>query len=182
MCFRSPKSLCRVYQGCRHKLHFCGGCSSWVNKRCIGISGPLTPDLSFRCKRWTGQARPVDGRLMIQFTAGREKLDVVSSFCYLGDCLFSGVGCKLASITRCRVAWGKFNELLPYLTSRSFPVTPKWRVYNICTRSTKRNLGPNLILSASPVTQWPYYDPEDVRCHHQLNAAGDRGHGCSRKT
>ena len=120
MCFRSPKSLCRVSQGCRHKLHFCGGCSSWVNKRCSSIPGPLTPDLSFSCKRWTGQARPVDGRLMIEFTEGREKLDVVSSFCYLGDCLFSGVGCKLASITRCRVMgqiqWAPARPHLPLIS------------------------------------------------------------------
>ena len=33
----------------------------------------------------------------------REKLEVVPFFCYPGDCLSSGGGCELATITRCRV-------------------------------------------------------------------------------
>ena len=52
------------------------------------------------------------------------------SFRYLGDCLSSGGSCELAAITRCCVAWGKFNELLPVLTSHSFPITSRRRVYN----------------------------------------------------
>ena len=47
-------------------------------------------DASFRCKRCTGQARPIDVRLMTEATVGRYKLEVVPSFCYLGDCLSSG--------------------------------------------------------------------------------------------
>ena len=42
---------------------------------------------------------------------------------------------KLTSITRCRVAWGKFNEPLPVLTSRPFPITSIGRVYNSCMRN-----------------------------------------------
>ena len=57
------------------------------------------------------------------------------SFCYHGDCLSSGGGYELATITRCCVTWGKFNELLPVLTSCSFPITSRGRVYNPCVRS-----------------------------------------------
>ena len=48
---------------------------------------------SFRYKRCMGQATPVDGRLMTQVTVGREKFEVVSSFCYIRDCLSSGCCC-----------------------------------------------------------------------------------------
>ena len=43
-----------------------------------------------------------------------KKLDVVDSFCYLGDTIGAGGGCDLSVITRIRSAWGKFRELLPY--------------------------------------------------------------------
>ena len=88
-------------------------------------------------------------------------------FRYIGDCLSSGGGCELATITRCHLALGKFNELLPALTSRSFPITSKGRVYNSLVKSAKapckRNLGHNLSWLASPTQQWPSYDSLDVR-------------------
>ena len=89
------------------------------------MSGPLKLHVSFRCKRCTEQDRPIDGKLMTEVTMGREKLKVVPSFCYLGDCLSLGGGCELATITKCHVAWGKFNKLLPVLTSRSFLSSPE---------------------------------------------------------
>ena len=132
--------------------------STWAKPRswylCSGIPGRLKSDASFRCKRCTGQARPIDGKLMTEVTEGWEKLKMVPSFCYLGDCLSSGGGCELAAITRCRVAWGKFNELLPVLTSRSFPITSRGRVYNSCVSSA--------MLYAKPGPQ-PY--PTYIACN-----------------
>ena len=52
----------------------CEGCSSWLNKRCSSISGTLKPNPTFRCKRCTGLARPVDSRPMIEVTMGMESL------------------------------------------------------------------------------------------------------------
>ena len=115
---------------------FCGGCSSWIHKKCRALPGALKADPSLMCKRCTGQARLIDGRLMTEVTAGQVKLEVVPSFCYLGDCLSSGGGYELATVTRCCVAWGKFNELRPVPTSRSFPITSGGRVYNSCVSSS----------------------------------------------
>ena len=109
---------------------FCCGCSSWIHKKGSGIHRRLRSDASFRCKWCTGQARPIDGRLMTEVRVGREKLEVVPSFSYIGDCLSAGLGCELATITSWRVAWGNFNELLHVLTSRSFPITCSGIVYN----------------------------------------------------
>ena len=76
-----------------------------------------------------------DCRPKTEVTEGREKLGVVPYFCYLGDCSSSGGGCELASITRCGVAWGEFNELLPIFTSCPSPITSRSKVYNSCVWS-----------------------------------------------
>ena len=91
--------------------------------------------LQVETMHWT--ARPNRWQINDRDNCG-EKLEVVSPFCYLGDCWSSGGGCKLASVTRCHFARGKFNELLPIPTSCSFPITPKIRVFNACARGAMR--------------------------------------------
>ena len=63
-----------------------------------------------------GNARPIDGRP--QNEVGSDKLEVVASFCYLGDMLSAGGGCEMAVTTRVKTAWKKVRELLPVLASR----------------------------------------------------------------
>ena len=46
-----------------------------------------------------------------------------------------GGGCELATVTRCRIAWGKFNELLPLLCSRSLSLHTRGRVFVTYVRS-----------------------------------------------
>ena len=55
---------------------FCGGCSSWIHKKYSGITGCLKSDASFMCKWYTGQDRPIDGRLMTEVTVGQDTLDM----------------------------------------------------------------------------------------------------------
>ena len=62
-------------------------------------------------------------------------LDVESNFCYLGDMLCAGGGCKLAIVTRCSTAWRKFKRLLPILTSKHVSLRTHWKVFNACVRS-----------------------------------------------
>ena len=62
-------------------------------------------------------------------------LDVESNFCYLGDMLCAGGGCKLAIITRCSTAWGKVKRLLPILTSKLVSLRTRRKVFNACVRS-----------------------------------------------
>ena len=121
MCFKSPAKdhvpwVSRTSAQAPFSVVIVPVGSCWVHKRCSGSFGTLKPDSSLRCKRCIGQARPVDGRPMIEVTVGREMLEVMPSFCHILDCLSSGGGCELDSITRCCVAWRKFNELLPTLT------------------------------------------------------------------
>ena len=165
------KKLWRVSQRRWQKSHLSGGYSSWIHRKCSGILGHLKPNARFRCKRCSGQARPIHCRIMPEVTVGRDEPEVVPSLCYFGDCLSWCGGCEFVIPKRCRVTWGKFNELLPILTSRWFPITPRGRVYNSCVSivhcSMQMKLGPNLIRLVSPATLLPSYDLLDVQCHHQ---------------
>ena len=66
-----------------------------------------------------GNAHPVDGRPQSEVQVGPVKLEVVASFCYLGDMLSAGGGCEMAVTTRVKTAWKKFRELLPVLNDRA---------------------------------------------------------------
>ena len=44
---------------------------------------------------------PIDNRPVTQVDVDGTLLDVESDFCYLGDLLCAGGGCKLAIVTRC---------------------------------------------------------------------------------
>ena len=132
---KSGKYSCGVCQaGVGRNAIQCGGCREWVHKKCSGIKGPLISDLNFRWARCLGTARPVDGRLVKEVMIGDKKLEVVPEFCYLGDVLSAGGGCKLASITRCKCAWAKFRQLLPLLANRHLSLLTKGRVYSICVK------------------------------------------------
>ena len=60
----------------------------------------------------------IDGRPQNEVQVGPDKLEVVASFCYLGDMLSAGGGCEIAVTTRVKTTWKKFTELLPVLTSQ----------------------------------------------------------------
>ena len=49
---------------------------------------------------------------------GPDKLEVVVSFCYLGDMLSAAGDCEIPTTTRVKTAWKKFKDLLPVLSSR----------------------------------------------------------------
>ena len=63
--------------------------------------------------------RPIDTRVCEHVVLENQKIEVVDSFCYLGDSITPGGGCEAAAVTRLRCAWGKFRELLPILASKS---------------------------------------------------------------
>ena len=91
-----PCAICRTRVG--SNSIFCNACKHWVHKKC---SGPkrLTKDPDYRCTRCPRTARPLDGRPQKEFRVGPDKLEVVVSFCYLGDMLSAAGGCKLSITT-----------------------------------------------------------------------------------
>ena len=82
-----------------------------------------------------GNARPIDGRPQSEVQVGPDKLEVVASFCYLGDMLSAGGGCEMVVTTRVKTAWKKFRELLPVLTSHHLSYKTRGHVYSSCVRS-----------------------------------------------
>ena len=129
---RFPCGVCR--QGVGGNSILCSGCNCWVHHRCSGISGRLVEDPEFKCKRCLGAARPIDNRPMVDFSIGDDVLEVVDSFCYLGDSICAGGGCQRAITTRIRCAWGKFRELLPLLTSKSLSFHRRGHLFGTCVR------------------------------------------------
>ena len=117
----SGKYSCSVRRkGVGSNSIYCAGCSHWVHKKCSGVIGSLKSNPDYRCSRCKGTARPIDGRPHNELLLMQDKKqDVVDSFCYLGDTIGAGGGCDLSVTTRIRSAWGKFQELLPILTSHA---------------------------------------------------------------
>ena len=77
---------------------FCNGCKHWVHKKCSGLKR-LKKDPDYRCTQCKGFARPLDGRPQKEVQVGLDKLEVVASFCYLGDMLSAAGGCELSTPT-----------------------------------------------------------------------------------
>jgi len=123
-----PCAVCRSGVG-SNAIHY-SQCGLWVHKKCSAIKGPLHANPLYVCPRCCGLSRPIDGRPCSQVDVDGTVLDVEPSFCYLGDMLCAGGGCKLAIITRCRTAWGKFRKLLPILTSRHISLSTRGKVVN----------------------------------------------------
>ena len=110
---------------------FYKGCKHWVHKKCSGLKR-LTEDPDYRCTRCQGTARPLDSRPQREVQVGSDKLEVVASFCYLGDMLSATGGCKLSTTTCVKTDWKKFKELKPVLSSRHLPFKTCGRVYSSC--------------------------------------------------
>lgn len=62
------------------------------------------------------------------------KFDIVEAFHYLGDESGLGDGCELATIARMRAAWGRFQELLPLLSSARILFVKHGMLFNSCVR------------------------------------------------
>ena len=128
-----PCAVCR--RGVGTNSIQCSKCSLWVHKKCSGIAGRLRPDPEYACPRCCGTARPIDGRLVQKVSVDGVSYDVESSFCYLGDMLSAEGGCDLAVSTRCSVAWGKFREILPVLTTKHISLKIRGKLFSHVVRA-----------------------------------------------
>ena len=73
---------------------------------------------------------PLDGRPQKEVQVGPDKLEVVASFCYLGDMLPAAGGCELSTTTRVKTAWKKFKDLLPVLSSSHLSFKTRGHVHS----------------------------------------------------
>ena len=151
---------CAIYHtGVGSNSIFCKGCKHWVHKKCSGLKR-LKKDPDYRCTWCQGAACPLDGRPQKEVQVGPDKLEVVASFCYLGDMLSAGGGCELSTTTRMKTAWKKFKNLLPVLSSRRLSFKTLGPVYSSCVWST--------MLHASET--WPLTKPKVQRLQRNERA------------
>ena len=123
--------LCTVcHTGVGSNSIFCNGCKHWVHKKCSGLKC-----LKKDCTSCQGTACPLDGRPQKEVQGGPDKLEVVASFCYLGDMLSAAEGCELSTTTCVKSAWKKFKDLLPVLSSHHLSFKTHGRVYSSCVWS-----------------------------------------------
>ena len=143
----SGKFLCAVCRtGVGNSSIYCNSCQIWVHKKSSELQ-QLTPNPDYRCARCMGYARPIEGRPQKEMQVAPGKLEVVSSFCYLGDMLSAGRGCEIAVTTRVKMAWKKFRELLEVLTFSNL----SYKTVAMCTAFVCE------VLSSMPVKlgHWP---------------------------
>ena len=105
-----------------------------MHKKCSGLKH-LTKDPDYRCTQCQGTARPLDGRPQREVQVGPDKLEVVASFCYLGDMLSAAGGYELSTTTRVKTTWKKFKELLPVFSSHHLSFKTSGCVYSSCVWS-----------------------------------------------
>ena len=77
-----------------------------------------------------------DNRPPTQVDVDGTLLDVEPNFCYLGDMLCAGGGCKLAIAPRSGIACGKYKWLLPVLTTKHVSLRTRGKLFNVCVCST----------------------------------------------
>ena len=107
---KNPFGVCQT--GVGRNAVFCGGCLSWVHKKCSGIKGSLRRDPDFSCAGCLGKVRPIDGRLVKEVLVDNEKVEAVLEFCYLGDFLLREVVNWLQSRTANRLRASSANYSL----------------------------------------------------------------------
>ena len=130
-----PCAVCGQQQhGMGSNSIFCKGCKHWVHKKCRRLKH-LTEDPDYRYTCCQGTARPIDSRPQSEVQVRADKLEVVASFCYLGDMLSAAGGCELSTTTFVKTAWKKFKELIPVLSSHHLSLKTRGHVYSSCVRS-----------------------------------------------
>ena len=116
----SGKYPCNIYRrGVWVNSIFCTGYDAWVQKKCSGIKVRLVDIGGFKCHRYLGLARPIDGRPVEHVSFKDQKLVVVESFVYLGEKVSLNGGCDISIIARICSTWEKFRELLTLLTNQA---------------------------------------------------------------
>ena len=100
-----PRTVCHTGVGGNN--FFCNGCKHWVHKKCSGLKR-LTKDPDYRCTQCQGTAGFLNGRQQKEVQVGPDKLEVVASFCYLGDMLSAAGGCELSTTTHMKTAWKRW--------------------------------------------------------------------------
>lgn len=90
---------------------------------------------------------------------GETKTEVAHTFCYVGETHNAGGGCKHVAIARAKSAWGKFRELLPFLTKLYIYIKTCAKIFHTCLQSC------SMVLKAGHTERRIEYDLEEMTRH-----------------
>lgn len=80
--------------------------------------GRSSDKITFMCCRYVGTLSNKSTRDLNFLKCPGDCLGVVVSFCYLSDRISNDGGCSESIVSRIRIGWGIFRELLPLLATR----------------------------------------------------------------
>ena len=168
-----PCAVCRT--GAGSNSIFCNDFKHWVHKKCSGL------------KRWQRTlitdvygTRELHAPWMADYRGvqvGPDKLEVVASFCYLGDMLSAAGGCELSTTTHVKTAWNKFKEQLPVLSSWYLSFKTRGCVCAERNASCQWDLAIDKAKLPTSAAEWLGNDQTDLQCqaarhcHHQVQWA-----------
>ena len=89
--------------------------------------------MNYECGSCDGDTNDEEEMKSVKF--GRDEIEVVKEFCYLGDMLGEVDSTSRAVTTRIRAGWKKFKELSGTLCSRILSRRVKGKLYKSCVRS-----------------------------------------------
>ena len=118
-----------------------------------------------------GNCTPLRRQREVQ--VGPDKLELLASFCYLGDMLSAAGGCELSTTICVKATWKKFKELIPVLSSRHLSLKTCGRMYSSCVWSamlhasetwplTKPSLRPLQLNDRAMIRQMCNVKPQDT--------------------
>jgi len=89
---------------------------------------------TFLCK---GCTNPVTGTGRTSVDIGViASLELMDKFCYLGYMLSVDRDADAALVTRIRIGWNKFRQLVPLLTNKDISLKVRGRLYSSCVQSS----------------------------------------------
>ena len=124
-----PCGVC--FKGVGRNSIFCNSCMHYIHKRCSGIKGKLKEDNNYMCSTCLNPNAEIPP---IEFTIDGSPLEVVPTFCFLGDMIGNNGGCFDAITMRVKSAWKKFRELLPILSNKSITLKSRGHVFSAAVR------------------------------------------------
>ena len=173
-----PCAVCRT--GVGSNSIFCNGCKHWVHKKCSGLKR-LKKDPDYKCTRCQGTACSLDGRPQKEVQVGPDKLEVVASFCYLGDMLSAAGWLWTFNHNTCenRLEEVQGSATSPLFTPPLFQNT--WPcVQLLCAEHNapwQRDLAIDKAKHPASAAKWQGNDQTDLQCqaprhcHHQVQWA-----------
>jgi len=106
----------------------CTRCQKWEHGKCSGIKGSMYKVMkSFVCK---GCVNPATS------TGCNANLELIDTFCYLGDLPSVDRDADAAVETRIRIGWNKLRQLVPLHTNKDISLIVGGRLYSSCVQSS----------------------------------------------